>query len=284
MAISCSYYLEPVDTGDLPRRFLEAFAAILAHSNYAPVLDVLSRVSAHCGLCAVTCPVYEASGEERDIPCHRSELLLKVYRRYFTAAVGPVRAPPSRGAHQHDGRGLAGAPPAGCKPSALGIDHGMITHLGRWSSRVDRPKAQGGGAGTLDGRRQHVRSPGACGTPTSSSRTIAKTPGDEVSSRSTAGGVRLLPGRFRLPSGAGHAHGKRSRPDRGWRLLDHRLALLRRDQLRPLLLRPDARPDLCRRRGGSPPGARHPDRRCSRLAGNSSSDLRRRPDAPRSTS
>ena len=25
MAISCSYYLEPLDTTDLPRRFLEAF-------------------------------------------------------------------------------------------------------------------------------------------------------------------------------------------------------------------------------------------------------------------
>ena len=36
MAIECSYYLEDLDTRELPRRFLEAFAAILSHSNYAP--------------------------------------------------------------------------------------------------------------------------------------------------------------------------------------------------------------------------------------------------------
>jgi Fe-S oxidoreductase len=139
MPISCSYYLEPVDTGDLPRRFLEAFAAILAHSNYAPVLDVLSRVSAHCGRCAVTCPVYEASGEERDIPCHRSELLLKVYRRYFTAA-GAIRArfgAPFTLTEAHINT-LAEdvyrcTACRRCKNECpLGIDHGMVTHLARW--------------------------------------------------------------------------------------------------------------------------------------------------------
>ena len=46
MAIACSYYLEPVDTDDLPRRFLDAFAAILAHSNYALVLDAAATLSA----------------------------------------------------------------------------------------------------------------------------------------------------------------------------------------------------------------------------------------------
>ena len=39
MAFECSYYLEPVDTRDLPQRFLQAFGVILAHSNYAPVLE-----------------------------------------------------------------------------------------------------------------------------------------------------------------------------------------------------------------------------------------------------
>ena len=82
MGISCSYYMEPVDTTDLPRRFLEAFAAILAHSNYTPVLEMASRLATRCARCTVTCPVYQATGEPRDIPCRRSELLLKVYRRY----------------------------------------------------------------------------------------------------------------------------------------------------------------------------------------------------------
>ena len=84
MAIECSYYLEPVDTDNLAKRFLEAFAAILGHSNYAMVLDAACRVSSRCGRCTSTCPVYQVSEEQRDIPCERSELLLKIYRRYFT--------------------------------------------------------------------------------------------------------------------------------------------------------------------------------------------------------
>ncbi len=84
MAISTSYYLEDCDTRELPSRFLEAFAAILSHSNYAPVLDAAARMKARCSRCAITCPVYQVTGEKRDIPCERTELLLKVYRRYFT--------------------------------------------------------------------------------------------------------------------------------------------------------------------------------------------------------
>ena len=41
--IECSYYMEDLDSRELPRRFLEAFAAILSHSNYAPLLDAASR-------------------------------------------------------------------------------------------------------------------------------------------------------------------------------------------------------------------------------------------------
>ncbi|MBU1073920.1 hypothetical protein KKG45_11800, partial [bacterium] len=91
MAIACSYYLEDLDDRELPQRFLDAFAAILAHSNYAPVLDAAARMKARCGRCADTCPVYQVSGEQRDIPCERSELLLQVYRRYFTLG-GNLRA------------------------------------------------------------------------------------------------------------------------------------------------------------------------------------------------
>ncbi len=139
MAISCSYYLEPLDTGELPRRFLDAFAAILAHSNYAPMLDAAVRVSARCGRCAVTCPVYQASGEARDIPCNRSELLLAVYRRYFTVA-GMVRArlgTPFTLDEAHINRMAEDyyrcTACRRCKLDCpLGIDHGLLTHLGRW--------------------------------------------------------------------------------------------------------------------------------------------------------
>jgi Fe-S oxidoreductase len=139
VAISCSYYLEPLDTGELPRRFLDAFAAILAHSNYAPMLDAAVRVSARCGRCAVTCPVYQASGEARDIPCNRSELLLAVYRRYFTVA-GMVRArlgTPFTLDEAHINRMAEDyyrcTACRRCKLDCpLGIDHGLLTHLGRW--------------------------------------------------------------------------------------------------------------------------------------------------------
>ena len=139
MAISCSYYLEPLDTGELPRRFLDAFAAILAHSNYSAVLDAAVRVSTRCGRCAVTCPVYQTSGEARDIPCNRSELLLAVYRRYFTVA-GMVRARLGNAFTLDEAHINRMAEDfyrctacRRCKLECpLGIDHGLITHLARW--------------------------------------------------------------------------------------------------------------------------------------------------------
>jgi hypothetical protein len=81
-----SYYVEPINLDERPRRFLEAFAAILKHSNYGPVLDAYTHVGAKCSVCTVSCQVYQATGDPMDVPCQRSELLLKVYRRYFTLA------------------------------------------------------------------------------------------------------------------------------------------------------------------------------------------------------
>jgi len=81
-----SFYVEQkaLEVADRPRRFLEAFAAVLEHSSYNLPLDVYSRTQARCGRCAADCQLYQSTGEDRDIPCHRSELLLRVYRRYFT--------------------------------------------------------------------------------------------------------------------------------------------------------------------------------------------------------
>jgi Fe-S oxidoreductase len=139
MALSCSYYMEPVETAELPRRFLEAFAAILAHSNYVPVLEMASRVSARCGRCTVACQVYQASGDPRDIPCRRSELLLKVYRRYFTP-LGAIKArlgAPFTLTEEHiNAMAEEFYRCTACRRCKLecpfGIDHGLITHLGRW--------------------------------------------------------------------------------------------------------------------------------------------------------
>jgi len=140
MTIRTPYYLEPVETRDLPQRFLDAFAAILAHSNYAAVLDAASAVTARCGRCTLTCPVYQVSGEPRDIPCIRSELLLRIYRRHFTP-LGALRARWLGGGVVLDEAYLNRMAEdfyrctacRRCKAECpMGIDHGLIAHLGRW--------------------------------------------------------------------------------------------------------------------------------------------------------
>ncbi len=139
MAIECSYYLEPVETDGLPRRFLDAFAAILANSNYAMALESASRVAGRCGRCATSCQVYQASGEARDVPCARSEILLRVYRRYFTpsgalaarfgAGFELDEAYINRMAEEYYRCSVCRRCTLECP---LGLDNGLITHLGRW--------------------------------------------------------------------------------------------------------------------------------------------------------
>jgi Fe-S oxidoreductase len=133
------YHIENFDVTERPRRFLEAFAAILKHSNYQMALDHFIRVSAKCSRCATTCQVYQATGDPRDIPCHRSELLLSVYRRHFTLA-GMLRGRLTGSGHLTDERIQVMADSfwncTACRRCAIecpaGIDHGLITHLGRY--------------------------------------------------------------------------------------------------------------------------------------------------------
>jgi Fe-S oxidoreductase len=134
-----SYVMEPIELGERPKRFLDAFAAVLRHSNYAPVLDAYLHIRAKCSICTVDCQVYQASGDPQDIPCMRSELLLSVYRRYFTLS-GMVKAPlydDFRLTDEYIDR-MAEAyyrctACKRCKDSCpLGIDHALITHLARW--------------------------------------------------------------------------------------------------------------------------------------------------------
>ncbi len=138
------YHIEPQGdpTGmerDRVSRYLAAFAAILRHSNYGFLLDLYAHTSSKCGRCAVACQVYQVSEDPRDIPCYRTNLLLEVYRRHFTTG-GALR---SR---------LFGAQDVTealidemaevfyrctacrrCKIACpMGIDHGLMTHLGRY--------------------------------------------------------------------------------------------------------------------------------------------------------
>jgi Fe-S oxidoreductase len=90
-------------------------------------------------MCTVDCQVYQASGDPQDIPCLRSELLLSVYRRYYTMS-GMLKAPlfdDFRLTDEFIDR-MAEAyyrctACKRCKYSCpLGIDHALITHLARW--------------------------------------------------------------------------------------------------------------------------------------------------------
>jgi len=147
-----SYFVEQkaLDVTERPRKFLEAFAAVLDHGNYGVALETYSRLSAKCGRCAATCQLYEATGEDRDIPCHRTELLLRVFRRYFTQS-GLLKARLGQGFVLTDEYLDEMAEEyyrctacRRCKSSCpLGIDHGLITHLARYLlSEIDViPKA-----------------------------------------------------------------------------------------------------------------------------------------------
>jgi len=136
-----SYYVEDKasQVQDRPRKFLEAFAAVLRFGNYGLALDTYARVSAKCGRCAAACQLYEATHEVRDIPCQRSELLLRIYRRYFTRT-GVMKAKFLDGFTltdeylDHMAEELYRCTACRrCKFTCpFGIDHGLITHLGRW--------------------------------------------------------------------------------------------------------------------------------------------------------
>lgn len=133
------YHVEDFHVEDRPRRFLEAFAAILKHTNYRVALDHYIRISAKCGRCSVKCQVYEATGDPHDIPCYRSELLLSVYRRHFTVSGtlrGRLLGDPGLTDEKVQEMAAAFYDCTACRrchfECPLGIDHGLVTHLGRY--------------------------------------------------------------------------------------------------------------------------------------------------------
>jgi len=136
-----SFYIEDeaLEVTERPQRFLKTFAAILEHSNYGLPLEIYTRLSAKCSRCAASCQLYQSTGEDRDIPCHRSEMLLQIFRRYFTRS-GIFKARLFGGFTLTDSYldELAEAvyrctACRRCKSNCpMGIDHGLITHLSRW--------------------------------------------------------------------------------------------------------------------------------------------------------
>ncbi len=134
------YHIEPKQVpGDRVNAFLNAFSAILQESNYRFLLDLYARTSIKCGRCAASCQVYQASAEVKDIPCYRSNLLLDIYRRHFTPS-GQLRARllGSRPVSEADLDEMAEVfyRCMACRrcnvECPMGIDHALITHLGRY--------------------------------------------------------------------------------------------------------------------------------------------------------
>ncbi len=133
------YHVEDFEVDDRPRRFLEAFASILKHTNYRVALDHYVRVSAKCSRCTANCQVYLATRDGRDVPCYRSELLLSVYRRHFTVSGvlrGRLLGDPGLDDEKVQEMAESFYNCTACRrchfECPMGIDHGLITHLGRY--------------------------------------------------------------------------------------------------------------------------------------------------------
>jgi [DsrC]-trisulfide reductase subunit K len=133
------YHVEDLQVEDRPRRFLEASAAILKHTNYRVALDHYIRISAKCARCSVACQVYEATGDAHDVPCYRSELLLSVYRRHFTMSGvlrGRLLGDPGLTDEKVQEMAASYYDCTACRrchfECPMGVDHALITHLSRY--------------------------------------------------------------------------------------------------------------------------------------------------------
>ncbi len=133
------YYIENPVRENRVERFLEAFAAVLKYSDYRSLLDSYCNSSTKCNRCAVACPVFLATGNPRDIPCYRTNLILDIYKRYFTIG-GAIRARLTSGFElteeiiddMLDVFYRCTACRRCTSECPLGVDHGMITRLARY--------------------------------------------------------------------------------------------------------------------------------------------------------
>jgi len=136
------YHLESsslLELGNRAEKFLSAFAAILHHSNYRFMVELYAKTSAKCGRCAVSCQVYQASNDPRDVPCYRTNLLLDVYKQHFSGSghlFGKAFSENTVSNEKIDEMAELFYRCTACRRCTLdcplGIDHGLIAHLGRY--------------------------------------------------------------------------------------------------------------------------------------------------------
>ena len=133
------YHVEQAATGDRVHDFLRAFRLILQHTHYGPMLDTYARATTHCARCACTCQIFQVTEDPRDIPCYRSELLLRPYRTYFTARGWLKAVATGLGwltEQDIDEMAESFYRCTACRRCTLecpmGVDHGLVTHLARY--------------------------------------------------------------------------------------------------------------------------------------------------------
>jgi Fe-S oxidoreductase len=136
------YHLESASITELDNRaekFLSALTAILRNSNYHFLIELYAKTSAKCGRCAESCQVYQTSNDLRDIPCYRTNLLLDVYKQYFSSngQLFSLFAPgDSLSNEKIDEMAELFYRCTACRRCTLdcplGIDHGLLAHFGRY--------------------------------------------------------------------------------------------------------------------------------------------------------
>jgi Fe-S oxidoreductase len=137
--VTTLYHIENGSVDRKAEKFLKAFAAILQYGDYKSLLDSYSISSAKCSRCVVTCPIYQVTRDPKDIPCYRAGLLLDTYKRHFTVG-GWLK---SRLASDWELTDETVEEMAelfyrctACRRCSLecplGLDHGLITRLGRY--------------------------------------------------------------------------------------------------------------------------------------------------------
>lgn len=133
------YFVEEPPGDNRVEKFLEAFAAVLEYTDYKSLLDSYCTSSAKCNRCAITCPVYMVTNDSRDIPCYRTNLLLSIYKRYFTIpgwlssrVAGGFDLTREIVDELADVMYRCTACRRCTQECPMGVDHGLITRLGRY--------------------------------------------------------------------------------------------------------------------------------------------------------
>jgi Fe-S oxidoreductase len=137
---NCPYYMENPVVENKVAKFLEAFAAVLNFTDYKSLLDSYCITNTKCNRCAVACPIYSTTLDSRDIPCYKTNLLLDVYKRYFTFSgwfksrfsVKSFELTEEIIDEMSDLFYRCTACRRCTKECPLGVDHGLITRLGRY--------------------------------------------------------------------------------------------------------------------------------------------------------